>query len=98
MAQKLAVRINSGLQRAEIESMLEEVVSCKGVVLICWQREYIPAIAEHILGKEKIAPREWPDDCYDVIWVFDLNPARSKYTFKQVPQKLLDGDLITPIK
>jgi hypothetical protein len=98
LAQKLAVRIHSNFQRAEYDSMIEEAVLCKGVVLICWQREYIPEIASHILGSDRIAPPEWPDDCYDMIWVFDLLPSRLRYTFKQVPQKLLDGDLTTPIR
>ncbi|HEX3249751.1 MAG TPA: hypothetical protein VHS05_10010 [Pyrinomonadaceae bacterium] len=98
LAQKLAIRINSSFQRAEFESMLDEVYSCKGVVLICWQREYIPDIASCILGSKKIAPPVWPDDCFDMVWVFDLVPSSSKYTFKQVPQKLLSGDLTTPIK
>ena len=98
LAQKLAIRINSNFQRAEFESMLEEALSCKGVVLICWQREYIPEIASHILGNEKIAPSDWPEDCYDMIWVFDLSRSSMKYRFKQVPQKLLGGDLTTPIK
>jgi hypothetical protein len=98
LAQKLAVRINTSFQRAEIEDMVEEVVACKGVVLICWQREYIPAIASLILDSDKIAPRDWPDDCFDVIWVFDLHPSRARYTLKQVPQQLLDGDLTSPIR
>lgn len=97
LAQKLAVRINSGFQRAEVESMVEAAVLCKGVVLICWQREYIPEIASLILG-DRTAPATWPDDCYDIIWVFDLLPSRTKYSFKQVPQKLLAGDLTSPIK
>lgn len=98
LAQKLAIRINSSFQRSEFQDMLEEVFSCKGVVLICWQREYIPEIASYILGNKKIAPQDWPEDCFDMIWVFDLARSSSKYTFKQVPQKLLGGDLITPIK
>lgn len=98
LAQKLAIRINSSFQRADFESMLDEVYSCKGVVLICWQREYIPDIAAHILGDKNTAPKDWPEDCFDVIWVFDLVPSSSKYKFKQVPQKLLGGDLTTPIK
>jgi hypothetical protein len=97
LAQKLAMRINTSFERSEFESMLDDVASCKGVVLICWQREYIPDIASHILGSDKIAPPNWPDDCYDMIWVFDLHPSQTKYTFKQVPQKLLANDLITPI-
>ena len=98
LAQKLAIRINSSFPRSEFKSMLDEVAACKGVVLICWQREYIPDIASYILGADRIAPRNWPEDCYDMIWVFDLVPSSAKYRFKQVPQKLLAGDLITPIK
>jgi hypothetical protein len=97
IAQKLAVRINTNFQRAEFESMLEEVVASKGVVLICWQREYIPQIASYILGNDKVVPPSWPEDCYDMIWVFDLHPSRLRYTFKQVPQRLLAGDLVSPL-
>jgi hypothetical protein len=93
LAQKLGVRINSSFPRSDFESMLDEVFSCKGVVLICWQREYIPEIASYILGSKKIAPSDWPEDCFDMIWVFDLVRSSAKYTFKQVPQKLLAGDL-----
>ena len=98
LAQKLALRIDSSFQRSDFENMIEEVFSCKGVVLICWQREYIPDIASYILGNKKIAPPVWPEDCFDMIWVFDLVSSSSKYTFKQVPQRLLGGDLTTPIK
>lgn len=98
LAQKLALRINSSFPRGDFESMADEVISCKGVVLICWQREYIPAIAAYILGHVGTAPLHWPEDCFDMIWVFDMQDSSTKYTFKQVPQKLLSGDLITPIK
>jgi len=98
LAQKLAIRINSKFQRSDFESMVDDALSCKGVVLICWQREYIPQIASYILGNKKLTPPDWPDDCYDVIWVFDRVRSSSRYSFKQVPQKLLGGDLITTIK
>ena len=98
LAEKLAIKIKSDFQRSNFESMLEEVFSRKGVVLICWQREYIPDIASLILGSEKIAPPDWPEDRFDMIWVFDLHRSSSKYKFKQVPQKLLAGDSARPIK
>ena len=98
LAEKLALQINSDFQRSDFESMLEEVFSHKGVVLICWQREYIPDIASLILGNNKIAPSDWPEDRFDMIWVFDLDRSSSRYKFKQVPQKLLGGDLTSPIK
>ena len=98
LAQKLAIRINSNFPRFDYGSMLEEVFSCKGVVLICWQREYIPGIASYILDNNNTAPKHWPDDCFDMIWVFDLDRSSAKYAFKQVPQKLLGSDLTAPIK
>lgn len=97
LAEKLAIEINSDFQRADIEDMIEEVFSCKGVVLICWQREYIPEIASLILGNENLAPSEWPEDRFDMIWVFDLDHSWTNYKFKQVPQRLLGGDLKIPI-
>jgi hypothetical protein len=98
LAEKLAIEINSEFQRSDFESMLEEVFSHKGVVLICWQREYIPDIASLILGNNRMVPSEWPEDRYDMIWVFDLLRSSSRYKFKQVPQKLLGGDGTSPIK
>lgn len=98
LAQKLEIEIKSDFQRADYESMLEDVFSCKGVVLVCWQREYIPQIASHILGKGSKVPADWPEDRYDMVWVFDLKRSSGRYSFKQVPQKLLSGDSGTAIK
>jgi hypothetical protein len=92
LAHKLAIDINSDFERADYESMLEDVFSCKGVVLVCWQREYIPQIASYILGDDKKVPADWPEDRYDKVWIFDLNLRSGRYTFKQVFQKLLNGD------
>jgi hypothetical protein len=98
LAEKLAIKINSDYQRSQLVSMVEDVVSRRGVVLVCWQREYIPDIAALILGAKKIAPAEWPENRFDLIWVFDLQRSSSTYHFQQVPQELLAGDLLTPIK
>lgn len=98
LAEKLAIRINSHFQRDEPKEMLEEVFLCAGVALICWQYEYIPKIANYILGDKTTAPQEWPEDRFDMVWVFDLDSASSRYGFKQVPQNLLMGDWATPIK
>ena len=98
LAEKLAIRINSKFPRFEVTEMLEEVFLCNGVALICWQREYIPQIADQILGDKTVAPEDWPEDRFDMIWVFDRDPSSATYSFKQVPQRLLMGDLATPIK
>ena len=97
LAEKLDKRINCNFQRSQFEAMLEEALIRKGTVLICWQREYIPEIASYILRSKKIAPRDWPEDRFDLVWVFDLDKRSSTYRFKQVPQKLLQGDWTTPV-
>ena len=97
LADKLNLTINDHFQRSHFENMLEEVFLCNGVVLICWQREYIPNIAALILGNGETAPQDWPEDRFDIVWVFDLKRSSTGYGFKQVPQKLLPGDTSTRI-
>lgn len=98
LAEKLAIRINTHFSKLESDQMLEEVFLCDGVVLICWQYELIPKIANYILGNNTIAPQHWPEDRFDMVWVFDKDAASARYSFKQVPQNLLMGDWATPIK
>ena len=98
LAEKLAIRINSNYPKLEPDKMLEEVFLCAGVVLICWQHELIPKIANHILANKTTAPQDWPEDRFDLVWVFDRNVVTGHYSFKQVPQNLLMGDWATPIK
>jgi hypothetical protein len=98
LAEKLELEINSEFERSQLVNMIADVFSRKGVVLICWQREYIPEIASLILGTKKVAPAIWPEERFDMVWVFDLHPSTSTYGFAQVPQKLLAGDLTTPIR
>jgi len=98
LAEKLSLPINWNYERNEIEDVLEEVFSRRGVVLMCWQREYIPMIAAQILGTQDRIPLVWPEDRFDMIWVFDLDLRSGKYRFKQIPQRLLSGDQVQPIK
>lgn len=96
LAEKLKIKINSTYKRSEFEQMLDDVFSRQGVVLICWQREYIPQIASRILNKKSVP--DWPEDRFDMVWVFDLQKSSGKYKFKQAPQRLLLGDAVTHIK
>ncbi|MBA2732373.1 MAG: hypothetical protein H0U54_05730 [Acidobacteria bacterium] len=98
LAEKTAIRINSNFAKDDVKNMLEEVFVCAGVVLICWQYEFIPKIASYILGNREASPQSWPEDRFDVVWVFDRDAATDQYDFKQVPQNLLMGDWAIPIK
>lgn len=98
LAEKLSVRVNDKYTKAEYEEMLEEAMLCHGVVLISWQHDYLPLIANSILGDETTAPQGWPVERYDLIWVFDRDPATGRYAFTQVPQNLLAGDRAIPVR
>jgi hypothetical protein len=66
-----------------------------GPVLVCWEHHRIPHIAARVLaGTGRSAPRTWPDDRFDVIWVFRRESVGPPplYAFSQVPQRLLAGD------
>jgi hypothetical protein len=68
------------------------------VVLICYEHQRIPALVAAFPTIDASAiPAAWPDDRYDVIWTFALNPVAGRYVFGQVPQQLLDGDSDTVI-
>jgi hypothetical protein len=63
------------------------------VALICWEHHRIPALAQAIPTADATAiPAAWPDDRFDLVWTFTLDGAGGRYTFSQVPQRLLAGD------
>jgi hypothetical protein len=98
LADKLSIEINSEFEKFEDGEMLADALAQTGVVLICWQREYLPKIASRILGDAKIAPHNWDENRFDLIWVFERDSKSGEYRFKQVPQNLLAGDSSEPIK
>ena len=85
------VPLNLNFVEGEEEQVAAAATACAGVVLIAWQHEDIPTIADAILGKTGVVPSKWPGDRFDVIWVFDLQEGG--YAFSQAPEMLLAGDL-----
>jgi hypothetical protein len=98
LAEKLAIKINADFPRFAVDKLVEDLFRCKGVVLICWQREYIPKIAAAIMGSEGSVPAAWPEARFDLVWIFDRSRTSARYRFHQVPQSLLMGDQVTLIK
>lgn len=86
------VPLDTRLVQGEEAQVAAAATDCAGVALIAWQHEDIPVIADAILGKTGVVPSKWPGSRFDVVWVFDLQPD-GKYSFTQVPQMLLAGDL-----
>jgi hypothetical protein len=53
----------------------------------------IPTIADHIAGTNPAHPQQWPGEHFDLVWVFDRTSGAQNWTFTQVPQMLLPGDV-----
>ena len=89
---RIGLSINEGYGKSDYKKMADNAMSESGIVLIAWQHQDIPHIANHILGNHS-APQTWPGDRFDLVWVFDLDTSENGYTLTQVPQNLLAGDL-----
>jgi hypothetical protein len=92
LAEKLGIAINADFGKGDEGLLAAAAKACEGVVLISWQHDYMSAVANAILEDRTTAPQEWPKDCFDVIWVFELDEAARAYRFGQMPQRLLAGD------
>jgi hypothetical protein len=79
------------------DNLVEAAVAANGPVLIAWEHEAIPKIANHILGNKTTVPQTWSGSRFDLVWVFDRADASSDWSFAQVPQLLLSGDSSDPI-
>jgi hypothetical protein len=78
--------------KGEEDALVADVVAADGIVLIAWEHERIPAIANLILGNATSCPQNWPGDRFDLVWIFDRRPGNAGWDFDQVPQMLMPGD------
>ncbi len=92
LAQKLGLEINMTFGRGEESAVARAAQACKGPVLIAWQHDSIYEIAKAIPGGS-VAPEDWPENRFDIVFVFTLRNPKTGYSFEQVPQCLLAGDL-----
>ena len=84
---------------AGLEVQLAAEVSGAGAVsLVSWQHEAIVAIGTAIMGQAGNGmPKEWPDERFDLVWVFERAEGTKSWSFRQVCQELLPGDSAKPI-
>ncbi|MEK6383084.1 MAG: phosphoglycerate mutase family protein [Paraburkholderia tropica] len=76
-------------------ALMTDVLTRAGVVLIAWEHKVLPSLIGHI-PHAPIAPETWPDDRFDMVWIFDR--AGGTWSFSQLPQLLLAGDSTAPIR
>jgi hypothetical protein len=91
LAKLLGIQTNLDHGKGQEAAVAASVLAAGGTVVICWSHERIPEMAREIPGGDLPATRSWPDDRFDVVWVFELG-TDGRYTFREVPQALLAGD------
>ena len=67
--------------KGEEQALVDDALGRSGTVLICWQHQNIAAIGNLIAGNSTTVPQSWPEDRYDLIYVFDR--VGDAWTFRQ---------------
>ena len=94
LAKKLGLTLGTSFGKGMEAQVAQAAMASQGAVLICWQHKDLHLIANAILGNATTAPQSWPGDRFDIVWICDLGQDGS-YSFTQLPQMLLSGDLPT---
>lgn len=67
------------------------------VALVCWEHSAIPDILKNLGTVTPKAPKSWPDDRFDEVFVL-VADGKGGWNFTQVPELVLPSDSSTPIK
>jgi broad specificity phosphatase PhoE len=94
LASRLGLAVDTRFLKGDTAPLAQTLAKIEGVALVSWEHHVIPSIAEVLVGREGIVPTTWPDDRFDVVWVFERSNDHSEFTFRQVPQLLLAGDKV----
>jgi hypothetical protein len=95
LADRLTLEIEQWGTPDDPQSAIAELLSSTGrqVALLCWDHKEIPALAGAIPTGDQL-PAAWPDDRFDLIWIFDrVAGDELRYTFSTADQSLLSGDV-----
>jgi broad specificity phosphatase PhoE len=97
LSERLGLVVDSRFPKEEVRELVHAVQTINEVVLIAWEHQLIPSIANMFAGDTSRVPQIWPDDRYDLVWVFENTGQGAGIEFREVPQMLLAGDQPTPI-
>lgn len=97
LLEKLGARAqaNFTFPKDATQNMVLSVLECDGIVLVCWDHKDLANLAHQIPispNNPTPVPAAWDGERFDLVWVFDLDPATKSYLFTPVPQLLLAGD------
>jgi hypothetical protein len=80
MAERMGLTPVTSRTKGEEAELVEDVLGRNDSVLICWQHEDIPTIGNRIIGDATTVPQAWPENRYDLIWVFDRTAEGWRFT------------------
>jgi hypothetical protein len=97
LSHRLGVALDEPFLQDQLDQLVGVLRACSGHVLVAWEHKRIPLIANQLIGTSAGVPQVWPDDRFDLVWVFEPISAGPTYSLRQVPQLLLAGDRALPI-
>ena len=92
LATALKLKLDLRFAKGDEADLVKASTAAAGPVLIAWEHEAIPEIANRILGNSTTCPQKWPGSRFDLVWIFDRQKAAPGWDFGEVPQQLLSGD------
>jgi hypothetical protein len=98
LSERLGVKLDEPFVQDELDQLVVAIRGVDGHVLVAWEHKRIPLIANQLVGDQRSVPQIWPDERFDLVWVFEPDPSTDKYSLRQVPQLLLAGDQAEPIR
>jgi broad specificity phosphatase PhoE len=90
LSEVLGIPVNTDCEKDDVEGLVCIVRRCSEPVLVAWQHKAIVPLANALLDSTTRSPQRWPDDCFDVVWSFEI--AETEVRFHEIPQMLLSGD------
>jgi hypothetical protein len=96
LSRNLGIPVRTGYTKGDEESFANAVELIDEHVLVCWEHEMLPSLGCALTGRGNKVPDVWPEDRYDLIWIFERK--RGKRRFEQIGQRLLAGDNSEPIE
>ena len=97
LSARLGLKLDEPFLQDELDQLVAALKASAGHVLVAWEHKRIPLIANQLVGTAAGVPQVWPDDRFDLVWVFEPNSNEPTYRLRQVPQLLLAGDRAAPI-
>lgn len=91
----LGAPISIQFHKGEEAALASAVAQLAGTVLVAWEHHALCDFARFLVGQDQAVPAQWPDDRFDMVWVFQRDGG--VWRFSQIPQLLLSGDRADPI-